>query len=209
MGYWSKHPLGGDSPYDAISAIKHLLYGWLTPEEFAEINKHCGERGYEDAAEATEDLYFEYKAPGEGDANPLYVAARRAVNDHLPELVALAEGGGAGFTFELPFLIAERGWHLRPEVLAASRTDLIALVGDGGAGERGYHEFLDDADADLLAQVRPGEEPPSPAHYAAALRSDFDAFVTGARQFDAEEGLIAACGKKLGGASPGGLVNCD
>jgi hypothetical protein len=211
MGYWSTHPLGGDSPSDFLGGLKDFMFTKLTEDEFKAVNDTIPEkRRYKNLQEAIEDGFFAYESK-EG-CEPLYEAMKRIANDHIEEIVSckwIEEGYEDPEIFAIPFAIVENGWYLTPDNLAKVREALIKLIGDGGADERGYDnanvyneegEFVGRTpDEELIKEITdPDGELPSPAHYAALLRLGFDDFVTGVKGFKVDTGLLGAFNRAFG-----------
>jgi hypothetical protein len=116
MGYWSEHPLGGDSPGD----VKYSLLEYLFKEEGYDLNY------------IIEEVEMKTK--------------RKRLKKKLPELVdnfnIIFEGHdsdyyGHRFDFVLPFTVIDYGVTINGEVISKKLKDMIK---DGGGGDRGYHQ---------------------------------------------------------------------
>lgn len=113
MGYWSKHPLGGDQPLDA----QLYLYEELGIEALFRKydDKECSKKEKEKRKE------------------DFLKALSKALETKLDK--ALEYEYVKDYAFIIPYTVAENGLLLKDKKLADR---LKSLIGDGGACNRGY-----------------------------------------------------------------------
>lgn len=119
MGYWSTHPMGGDSPCDAQSFILDYIFEkeGMTFEDDGYFCDLCAEKG--------KKLIDKYKYE---------------MMDNIKDILTIKyENYTADYTdcsFALPFLFLDYDIRVKKDYI----DKIIELLSDGGASERGYYE---------------------------------------------------------------------
>lgn len=192
MGYWDKHPMAGDTPLDVKGHIDDTyVYPLMQSEGFFEDE---GEE--DDITESPRYAEFLLKA--------------------LPNIVkAYEDGTDDGLDeapFVVPFMVVENGIKIEDEDLSHR---VRAMIGDGGAADRGYGDGAEDDDEDEQDD-QPTDDTPfdpfsSPQGYADQLEKAWDNLMTGRATYDDLErgkGLFEQIAIKLAEGKGGG-ANVD
>lgn len=141
MGYWHEHPMAGDTPLDVEGGIDEA---YIYPAAHAAGVDH-------------EDLF---------DKTNLYA---RFLEKVLPAVLddPGVFNGYEAFRFVLPYMVATYGVKVTDEL---HNIRLKSMIGDGGAGERGFGDPVGDFK--------------NPADYAKELHDNWDALMRGEIGYD-------------------------
>ena len=135
MGYWSEHPMGGDSPLDAISYAQQLYDKriiesvdidpdscpcewacWFPDDKVDYILHHIDKK---ELAEIKKEIGEDSK--------------------FIKSLIATFDTGGweSEYVFTLPFFLVKNEIRIKAKYL---RKELKGMIADGGGSKRGYKD---------------------------------------------------------------------
>lgn len=171
MGYWSKHPMGGDTPMDAQGHMDWILF----PED---------EYG-EEELDFDEDLYK--KVLIEKIEDLLQAVEDEEDDEHY--LLHIAP-------FVIPFTIHEQEIQIKDEIISKK---IKALIQDGGASERGY-DIPSPTEENYPTIHNNWNALQTPFDYARKLHDLWDGLMDGSipfKELEQDIGLFATIEKRM------------
>lgn len=181
MGYWSTHPMGGDTPLDYQAELEEII-GLSGDEEKEEYKEKIMEKLQELADVTFTRDAFHY------DFSKAEITQTKEGME-VKNLVSTPYEENCGFV--VPFTIAELGIQISDEVLSRK---LKNMIGDGGAANREY-DIPNKGSKEYPIKENNWNNLETPFDYARQLYDLWDDLMKGNVSFDVlsqDKGLFAA-----------------